>query len=82
MKILKRRIRFELDSGQWTYWMLPEDAKRYRGENIKACVIEETMSYADAMRYLNPKVIVIGSPLDDAITAELKDRPASIMTDG
>lgn len=77
MKILKRRIRFELEGGQWTYWMLVEDAKRYRGEGIKACVIEETMSYADAMRYLNPTVI--SAELSQVLADELKDRPANIM---
>jgi hypothetical protein len=53
MNIIKRRIRFELAGGQWTYWMSIADAKRYRADNIKNVVIEETMSYADAMRYLN-----------------------------
>lgn len=52
MRIIKRRVRFELEGGQWTYWLNADEVKRYRSENIKACVIEETMSYADAMEYL------------------------------
>jgi hypothetical protein len=35
------------------------------------------MSYADAMSYLNPKVISAG--LDQAISDELRDKPGSIM---
>jgi hypothetical protein len=77
MIITKRRIRFELAGGQWSYWMSVADAKRYRAENIKSAVIEETMSYADAMRYLSPKVISAG--LDQAISDELRDKPGSIM---
>lgn len=60
MNIIKRRIRFELAGGQWTYWLSVSDAKRYRAENIKSAVIEETMSYADAMRYLNGEVMQNG----------------------
>lgn len=52
MNILKRRIRLELESGQWTYWLTDEELRRYRGDGIKAAIIEETMSYADAMKYL------------------------------
>lgn len=53
MKIEKRRIRLQLESGQWTYWLNQDELRRYRSkENIKAVVIEETMSYADAMKYL------------------------------
>lgn len=52
MTITKRRIRFKLASGQWTYWLNDEEMRRYRGENIECAVIEETMSYQDAMKYL------------------------------
>jgi hypothetical protein len=52
MKVEKRRIRFKLESGQWTYWLNDDEVRRYRAEHIKEAVIEETMSYQDAMRYL------------------------------
>ena len=52
MNIIKRRIRFQLENGQWTYWLSDEEVRRYRGDNIKCAVIEETMSYQDAMKYL------------------------------
>lgn len=47
-----KRIRFQLQGGQWTYWLNPDEARRYRAENVKAAVIEETMSYADAMELM------------------------------
>lgn len=46
MKVEKRRIRFKLENGQWT------EVRRYRSDQIKEAVIEETMSYQDAMKYL------------------------------
>ena len=53
MKILNRRIRFQLESGQWTHWLEKDEIRRYTTDNgIKAVVIEETMSYQDAMKYL------------------------------
>lgn len=56
MKILKRRIRFELEGGQFTPWLTDEEMRRYtigdRYKPIKAVIIEEQMSYQDAMRYL------------------------------
>jgi hypothetical protein len=52
MKVEKRRIRFKLENGQWTYWLNDDEVRRYRSEQIKEAVIEETMSYQDAMKYL------------------------------
>ncbi len=57
MKILKRRIRLELESGQWTHWLDKNEFRKYtvqdKAQSIKTVVIEETMSYADAMEYMN-----------------------------
>lgn len=47
-----KRIRFQLEGGQWTYWLSATEAKRYHAENVKAAVIEETMSYVDAMELM------------------------------
>ncbi len=56
MKITSRRIKLRLECGQWTYWLTDEELKRYtigqKAAEIKAVVIEETMSYTDAMKYL------------------------------
>ena len=56
MKILKRRIRLELESGQWSMWMTADEFRNYYSKrdasNFKTVVIEETMSYQDAMEYL------------------------------
>ena len=52
MTITKRRIRFKLKSGQWTYWLNDDEVRRYRNDHIECAVIEETMSYEDAMKYL------------------------------
>lgn len=52
MKVISRRIRFKLASGQWTYWLNDDEVRRYQAEHIKEAVIEETMSYQDAMKYL------------------------------
>lgn len=52
MNIKMRRIRFKLESGQWTYWLNDDEVRRYRADQIKEAVIEETMSYQDAMKYL------------------------------
>lgn len=52
MKIQKRRIRFKLESGQWTYWLNDDEVARYRNDFIECAVIEETMSYDEAMKYL------------------------------
>ena len=50
-----RRIRFKLKSGQWTYWLTPEEVSRYRNDYIDHAVIEETMSYDDAMKLMKQK---------------------------
>jgi|Laugrespbdmm15sn_2_1035079.scaffolds.fasta_scaffold07407_7 hypothetical protein len=50
-----RRIRFKLKSGQWTYWLTPEEVSRYRNDYIDHAVIEETMSYEDAMKLMKQK---------------------------
>ena len=56
MKIIKRRIRVELESGQWSMWMTDTEFRNYYAKrdssNFKSVVIEETVSYADAMKYL------------------------------
>jgi hypothetical protein len=52
MKVEKRRIRFKLKSGQYTYWLNDDEVRRYRNDQIETAVIEETMSYQDAMKYL------------------------------
>ena len=56
MKIIKRRIRVELESGQWSMWMTDIEFRNYYAKrdssNFKSVVIEETVSYADAMKYL------------------------------
>ena len=56
MKISKRRIRFELEGGQWTYWLNDNELRNYtvgnKAKAIKSVVIEETMSYEDAMKYM------------------------------
>ncbi len=52
MNILNRRIRLQVDGGQWSHWMTVSEFRRYRAEQIKAVVIEETMSYQDAIRYV------------------------------
>lgn len=51
----KYRIRFKLKSGQYTYWLTPEEVARYRNDYIEFAVIEETMSYEDAMKVLKQK---------------------------
>ena len=48
----KMRIRFKLKSGQWTYWLTAEEVARYRNDYIEVAVIEETMSYEEAMKVL------------------------------
>lgn len=55
MNIQKRRIRFKLESGQYTYWLNDDEVRRYRADQIKEAVIEETMSYEEAMKYLHNK---------------------------
>lgn len=55
MKIQKRRIRFKLKSGQWTYWLSADEVARYRNDYIECAVIEETMSYDEAMKVINGK---------------------------
>jgi hypothetical protein len=56
MKVINRRIRLELVGGQFTHWLSDEELKRYtvgqKSAGIKSVVIEECMSYADAMKYL------------------------------
>ena len=56
MKIIKRRIRVELESGQWSMWMTDTEFRNYYAKrdssNFKSVVIEETVSYIDAMKYL------------------------------
>lgn len=51
----KTRIRFKLKSGQWTYWLNPEEVARYRNDHIECAVIEETMSYDEVMKVLEAK---------------------------
>lgn len=51
----KLRIRFKLKSGQWTYWLTAEEVARYRNDYIECAVIEETMSYGEAMKILEKK---------------------------
>ena len=53
--MVSRRIRFKLKSGQYTYWLTPEEVARYRNDYIEFAVIEETMSYEDAMKLLKQK---------------------------
>lgn len=53
MKIISRRIRVQVEGGQWSAWLTDSEFKRYRGEQLKAVEISETLSYSDAMRYLN-----------------------------
>jgi hypothetical protein len=56
MNILKRRIRFELEGGQFTHWLEPDEVRKYtvgdRYKPVKSVIIEETMSFADAMKYM------------------------------
>jgi hypothetical protein len=54
----KVRIRFKLKSGQWTYWLSPEEVARYRNDFIECAVIEETMSYDEAMFRLRAGTLV------------------------
>jgi len=51
----KMRIRFKLKSGQWTYWLNADEVARYRNDYIEVAVIEETMSYEEAMTVLGAK---------------------------
>lgn len=51
------RIRFKLKSGQWTYWLNRDEVSRYRNDFIECAVIEETMSYDEAMKILHCKPI-------------------------
>lgn len=53
MKIIKRRIRVQVAGGQWSNWLTDSEFKRYRGEQLNCVIIEETMSYEEAMKVLN-----------------------------
>lgn len=57
-KMKSIRIRFKLKSGQYTYWLNPEEVARYRNDYIECAVIEETMSYEEAMFRLNANKLV------------------------
>lgn len=49
------RIRFQLENGQWTYWLNKCEVERYCKNNsasIKNVIIEKTMPYEEAMEYL------------------------------
>lgn len=49
------RIRLQLEGGQWTYWLNKDQLERYREDQIKAVVIEETMSYQQYLKYMESK---------------------------
>lgn len=49
------RIRFKLQGGQYTYWLSPEEVARYRNEHIEYAIVEERMSYEQAMKVLKEK---------------------------
>jgi hypothetical protein len=58
----KVRIRFKLKSGQWTYWLSADEVARYRNDFIESAVIEETMSYEEAMKMLGKKELSAEKP--------------------
>lgn len=82
MPIAKRRIRLELESGQHTYWLTDEEFNRYgvgdKAKAIRSVIIEQTMSYKEAIKYLAPPV-AISKALDDAVISELANGPKSIL---
>lgn len=49
------RIRFKLKGGQYTYWLSPEEVARYRNDHIEYAIVEERMSYEQAMKVLKEK---------------------------
>lgn len=77
MKVIKRRIMVEISGGRCSQWMNEQEFKRYRSDQVKAVVIEETMSYADAIAKLGLKEV--SKALDDVISESLASKPASIM---
>ena len=54
-KMKNFRIRLQLEGGQWTYWLNKDQLERYREDQIKAVVIEETMSYQQYLKYMESK---------------------------
>jgi len=53
--MITNRIRFQLENGQWTYWLNKREVERYcknNSANIKNVIIEKTMPYEEAMEYL------------------------------
>lgn len=46
------RIRYHLAGGQWTYWLNEDQLKNYHEEQIKAVVIEETVSYKEYLKFM------------------------------
>lgn len=54
-KMKNFRIRLQLEGRQWTYWLNKDQLERYREDQIKAVVIEETMSYQQYLKYMESK---------------------------
>lgn len=48
-----KRIKIQYLDDSWTRWLTIDEAKAYLVDNqVKACIIEECMSYDEAMSYL------------------------------
>jgi saccharopine dehydrogenase-like NADP-dependent oxidoreductase len=49
------RIRYQLAGGQWTYWLNKDQLEHYREDQVKAVVIEETVSYQEYLKFMEDR---------------------------
>ena len=52
MKIIKRQTKLLLNDDTETPWLNDSELKAFNRASVKAAIIQETVSYEDALKYL------------------------------